>query len=122
MRTTVRSAFVSSEYGAAVFSLCWRSRRYSAITAASPALDLAPDSTSPSRQVLIAFGLTGTTGCPASSSRSTRRPFGRSMATGMTPASPYLARRPISSAIPSAECSIMNSAVIEPPASITHTA
>ena len=61
-------------------SLCARSRRYSAITAASPASDLAPESTSPSRQVLIAFGLTGTTGCPASSSRSTRRPSGRSMA------------------------------------------
>jgi hypothetical protein len=72
-RTTVRSALVSSEYGAATVSLCARSRRYSAITAASPASDLAPDSTSPSRQVLIAFGIAGTTGCPASSSRSTRR-------------------------------------------------
>jgi hypothetical protein len=35
---------------------------------------------------------------------------------------PYLARRRISVAIPSAECSIVNSAAILPPASITHTA
>src|SRR3984885_16335494 len=92
------------------------------MNAASAVSDLAPDGTSPSRQVLIAFGLTGTTGCPASSSRSTRRPFGRSMATGMSPGTPYLARRRISVAIPSAECSIVNSAAILPPASITHTA
>ena len=85
VRTTVRSALVSAEYGAATRSRWARSRRYSAITAASPASDFAPDSTSPSRQVLIAFGLTGTTGCPASSSRSTSRPFGRSIATGMSP-------------------------------------
>ena len=39
-----------------------------------PASDWAPDSTSPSRQALIAFGLTGTTGWPPSSSRSTSRP------------------------------------------------
>ena len=62
VRTTVRSAWVSPEYGTATCSRWRRSRRYSAITAASPASDLAPDSTSPSRQVLIAFGLTGTTG------------------------------------------------------------
>jgi Sulfate permease family len=39
-------------------------------------LGILPDNTSPSRQVLIEFGLTGTTGCPASSSRSTSRPSG----------------------------------------------
>ena len=62
VRTTVRSALVCAVYGVAGRSRCARSRRYSAITAASPASDLAPESTSPSRQVLIAFGLTGTTG------------------------------------------------------------
>ena len=92
------------------------------MTAASPASDLAPDSTSPSRQVLIAFGLTGTTGCPASSSRSTSRPSGRSIAIGILAGFPYLARRRISRAIPSALCAMVNSAVIFPAASITHTA
>ena len=99
-----------------------RSRRYSAITAASPASDLAPESTSPSRQALIAFGLTGTTGWPASSSRSTSRPFGRSMATCIPAGSPNLARRRISSAIPSAVWAMVNWAAILPSAFITHTA
>jgi len=44
------------------------------------------------------------------------------MATGISPGRPYLARRRIIVAIPSAECSIVNSAAILPPASITHTA
>ena len=93
------------------------------MTAASPASDLAPDSTSPSRQVLIAFGLTGTTGCPASSSRSTSRPDGRSIATGRSAASPYRARPRTSDAIPSAECVMVRIlAVIFPAASSTHTA
>jgi len=35
--------------------ICRRSRRYSAVTAASPGSDLAPASTSPSSQVLIAY-------------------------------------------------------------------
>jgi hypothetical protein len=58
------------------------SRAYSAIACASPGSDFAPEITSPWRQVLIAFGLTGTTGCPAASSASTSRPSGRSIATG----------------------------------------
>jgi hypothetical protein len=62
VRTTVRSALVCTENGVAGRNRCARNRRYSAITAASPASDFAPDRTSPSRQVLIAFGLTGTTG------------------------------------------------------------
>ena len=81
VRTTVRSALVSAVNGQPDES-CDRSRRYPPITAASPASDFAPDSTSPSRQDLIAFGLTGTTGYPASSSTSTSRPSGRSIATG----------------------------------------
>ena len=62
VRTTVRSAWAWPGQGTATCSRWRRSRRYPAMTAASPASDLAPDSTSPSRQVLIAFGLTGTTG------------------------------------------------------------
>jgi hypothetical protein len=61
-RTAVRSARVASEKGASVRSRCRRSRRYSAMTAASPVSDLAPDTTSPSRQALMALERTGTTG------------------------------------------------------------
>jgi hypothetical protein len=102
VRTTVRSARVSSGYGTAGASRWQRSRRYPAITAASPASDLAPDSTSPSRQALIAFGLTDTTGWPASSSRPASRPSGRSIAT--------------------AECATVNWAAILPAESVTQTA
>ena len=68
------------------------------------------------------FGFTGTTGWPASSSRSTRRPFGRSIATCISAGSPNLARRRISVAIPSAVWAMVNWATILPVASITHTA
>ena len=61
-RTAARSARVASENGASVRSRCRRSRRYSAITLASPVSDLAPDTTSPSRQALMALERTGTTG------------------------------------------------------------
>src|SRR5450755_298874 len=74
------------------------------------------------RQVLIAFGLTGTTGCPASSSTSASRPFGRSIATGMPAGSPSRARTAISRASPSAVCATGNAATCRPPGSSTHTA
>ena len=122
VRTTVRSARVSSEYGVATRSRCWRSRRYSAITSASPESDLAPDSTSLSRQALIAFGLTGTTGCPTSSSASTRTPDGRSIATGISAGSPSPASLRISLPRPSALCATVNRATTFPAAPITHTA
>ena len=92
------------------------------MTSASPGSDLAPDTTSPSRQVLIAFGLTGTTGCPASSSASTRAPEGRSIATGMSAGSPSLASLAISLPRPSALCATVNRATAFPAPSSTHTA
>ena len=63
------------------------------MTLASPGSLLAPEPTSASRQTLMAVVLTATTGCPASSRRSTRRPSGRSMATGSEPGSAWRARR-----------------------------
>ena len=102
--------------------MCWRSRRYSAITRASPGSLLAPETTSPSRQALIAVGLTGTTGCPACSSASTRRPSGRSIATGTPAGSPRAARRRIRPANPAAECSMMNWHFTCPALSTTQTA
>src|SRR6266536_5907227 len=92
------------------------------MTSASPASDLAPESTSPSRQVLIALGLTGTTGCPASRRASTRRPSGRSIPTGMVSGSPRRASRRIRPARPAAECSTVNAATRRPAASWTQTA
>ena len=99
-----------------------RSRRYPAMTAASPASDLAPDSTSPSRQVLIAFGLTGTTGCPASSSRSTSRAVrpldrDRQVRRVAVPGQAADQRRD-----PPGGVGDVNWAVIFPAASSTHTA
>jgi len=123
VRTTVRSALVSAVYGVAGCSRCARSRTYSAITAASPASDLAPDNTSPSRHVLIAFGLTGTTGYPASNNTSTSRPSGRSIPTATSAGSPAnRASRRSRSANPAAVCPIVNWALIRPVASSTHTA
>jgi hypothetical protein len=83
---------------------------------------LAPDSTSLSRQALIAFGLTGTTGCPASSSASTKMPDGRSIATGISPGSPSPASLRTSRSRPSALCATVNRATTFPATSITHTA
>jgi hypothetical protein len=122
VRVRARSARVSSRYGVAVRSRCWRSRRYSAITSASPGPGLAPDSTSLSRQVLIAFGLTGTTGCPASSSTSARRPDGHSIATGISPGPPSPASLRTSRSRPAALCAMVKRATTFPDGSMTHTA
>ena len=64
------------------------SRRYSAITSASPGSSLAPETTSDSRHAFMALGATGTTGWPASSKASTNLPSGRSIATGTWAAEP----------------------------------
>ena len=83
----------------------------------------ASDSTSPSRHVLIAFGLTGTTEKPGSRSASTSRPSGRSIPTG-TSAGSTVSRtsRRSRSAKPAAVCSIMNWVLIRPAAVNTQTA
>jgi hypothetical protein len=70
--------------------------------------------------LLIAFGLTGTTRCPAASSASTRRPSGRSIATGTSAGSPSSPRRRIRPVNPAAVCSTGNAATCLPVASSTH--
>ncbi len=102
-------------------SLCWRSRRYSAITSASTASDLAPETTSPSRQVLIAFGLTGTTWWPASSRASTSRPSGRSMPTDTSARSPSLPSLRIRGVNPSAVWAMGKVDLTFPASSRMHT-
>ncbi len=82
-----------------------RNRRYSAITAASPGSDFAPETTSPFRQALMALGDSATTGRPASRRRSTSRRSGRSIATVSPPGSPNARRRATGLSNPSAECS-----------------
>src|SRR6266508_3169493 len=121
-RTTARSARVASENGVSVRSWWWRSRRYSAITLASPASDLAPETTSPSRQALMALERTGTTGWPASSSRSTSRPSGRSSATGSSAGAPSRRRRATRSSNPAAEWGIRKAPTVLPVWSSTQTA
>ena len=122
VRVTVRSARVWPEYGAAVRSRCRRSRGYSAITSASPGSDLAPDSTSLSRRVLIAFGLTGTTGCPAPGSAPASAPDGRSIAAGTSAGSPSPASLRAGRPGPSALCATVKRDTTFPGRSITHTA
>src|SRR5215217_4780567 len=121
-RTTARSARVASEKGVSVRSRCRRSRRYSAITLASPVSDLAPETTSPSRQALMALEWTGTTGWPASSSRSTSRPSGRSSATGSPAGAPSRRRRATRSSNPAAEWGMRKARTVLPVWSSTQTA
>src|SRR5215217_8997469 len=121
-RTTARSARVASENGVSVRSWWWRSRRYSAITLASPASDLAPETTSPSRQALMALARTGTTGWPASNSRSTSRPSGRSSATGSPAGGPSRRRRATRSSNPAAEWGMRKARTVVPVWSSTQTA
>src|SRR5680860_883646 len=92
------------------------------MTRASPASDFAPETTSPSRHALIAFGLTGTTGWPASSSASTSRPSGRSIPTETSARSPSLPSLRISSANPAAVWLMVNVDLTRPVSSSTHTA
>src|SRR5918994_7613282 len=121
-RTAARSARVAGENGASTRSRWRRSRRYSAITVASPASDLAPETTSPSRQALMALDRTGTTGWPASSSRSTSRPSGRSIATGSPAGAPSRRRRATRSSNPAAEWGMRKARAVLPVWSSTQTA
>ena len=84
------------------------------MTSASPGSDLAPETTSPSRQTLMAFGETGTTGWPASRRRSTSRPSGRSMATGTRLGSPRGPSRATNRSKPSLPCGMLNVARLRP--------